>query len=370
MGKTLNLASPIKVITSGTVPTTTNLKKGEWAYGVIGGVGRFFGNPTGSAVVEFSQQDAIKGVSYNSTTAVLSFTSRNGTTTINLPKENFLSAAAYNPTTKKLTLTLTDNTTVEVSLSELVDAYVASTSGGLELTNTNQFGIKAAGVVESMLASAITTKLNKVLSVSGGAAESGKYISAISVSDHAITVTKAALPVSAADITSLQTAISNETDARETADKTLQRNIDTLEASIIEGLDIYNVTAKHPLSSGYYTLATAINAVPIELRKKGLIITYHASSSGANFGWQIMQFSKGEPSNSSDWNASGGWVSISIPYLTASTSQSISISGYSDAVRAIINASAAVTGGGLKVTSGALELNTDDITLGFTVTEI
>jgi hypothetical protein len=54
MAKALSLASPIKVITSGSVPTTSNLKKGEWAYGAIGGVNRFFGNPTGNAVVEFS----------------------------------------------------------------------------------------------------------------------------------------------------------------------------------------------------------------------------------------------------------------------------------------------------------------------------
>ena len=47
--------SPVKVITSGTVPAT--LKKGEWAYGVINGKKRYFGNPTGSAVVEFTSPE-------------------------------------------------------------------------------------------------------------------------------------------------------------------------------------------------------------------------------------------------------------------------------------------------------------------------
>jgi hypothetical protein len=54
MAKTLNLTSPVKVIASNTAPTTDNLKKGEFAYGVVSGVPRLFGNPTGNAIVEFS----------------------------------------------------------------------------------------------------------------------------------------------------------------------------------------------------------------------------------------------------------------------------------------------------------------------------
>ena len=69
-----NLVSPISIITSGNVPTTASLKKGEWAYGVIGGVKRLFGNPARSAVVEFSELAAIKAVSYNASTATLVFT--------------------------------------------------------------------------------------------------------------------------------------------------------------------------------------------------------------------------------------------------------------------------------------------------------
>jgi hypothetical protein len=335
MAKTLSLASPIKVITSGTVPTTTNLKKGEWAYGVIGGKNRVFGNPTGSAIVEFSDVTSINEVSYNSTTAVLSFKSPNGITTINLPKENFLSATAYNPTTKKLSLTLTDDSVVEVSLSELVDSYVASSDGGLEVVGSNQFKIKAAGVVESMLASAITAKLNKTLSVSGGTAETGKYVSGISVSDHAITVTKTALPVSAADITNLQ-----------------------------NGVDIYNVTLKVPLPSGnYYNESAARAAVPADVRKKGLIITYLRGGSD----WIVEQYILDDLSG---WATSTNWKGISPVVFTEATSQTISIGGNSKGVTATINAAAAVTGGGLKVTSGKLELDETNVTLTATVTEI
>ena len=47
MAKTVNNSvSPIKVITSGNVPSTDTLKKGEFAYGTIAGKLRYFGNVT------------------------------------------------------------------------------------------------------------------------------------------------------------------------------------------------------------------------------------------------------------------------------------------------------------------------------------
>jgi hypothetical protein len=258
MAKTqLNLGTPIRVITSGTAPTTSTLKKGEWAYGVINGVKRLFGNPTGSAVVEFSELAAIKQVAYNGTTATLTFTSVNGATTdIVLPKENFLSSATYNPASKKIIFTLADDSTVEVSVSDLIDVYTAGADGGLEVAG-NAFKIKAGGVVETMLAAAIVTKLNKVLGITGGAAEAGKYISAIAVNDHAITVTKASLPVT--------------------------------------------------------------------------------------------------PTN--------------YP-LMAADSQPISVGGTTQAVTVVLNESVAVSGGGIKVTGGALELDADNIEVSWVVTEI
>jgi hypothetical protein len=52
--KEFSFDSPVKVITSGTVPSTTELKKGELAYGSVGGINRLYGNPTGDAVIEIS----------------------------------------------------------------------------------------------------------------------------------------------------------------------------------------------------------------------------------------------------------------------------------------------------------------------------
>ena len=56
--------------------------------------------------------------------------------------------------------------------------------------------------------------------------------------------------------------------------------------------------------------------------------------------------------------------------LTAASSQPVSIAGTQSAVTATINAAAVVSGGGLKVTGGALELDTDNITVTWNVTEI
>jgi hypothetical protein len=196
--KALSLKSPIKVITSGIVPTTSTLKKGEWAYGLFSGKKRYFGNPEGSAIVEFTPADQVEGVksvTYNASTAVLAieYTGETTGTTISLPKENFLSEADYDHETQTLTLTLADKSKVEIDLGELIDVYTAAENAGLEITG-NAFGIKTGGVAYSMLAEAVKTKLDAVLSITGGAAETGKYVSAIAVNNHALTVTKASLP--------------------------------------------------------------------------------------------------------------------------------------------------------------------------------
>jgi len=173
--KQLTVIGNIKPITTNAVPTTANLKKGEWAYGTIGGKNRMFGNPAGTAIVEFSPADAamsVKDVQYNATTAVLTVTYTDNTTSaVNLPKENFLSAASFNPTTKILTLTLVDNTTVTVDMKDLVDVYEAAASGGLEIVNGNQFKIKAGSVTEAMLESALATKVNAAKTMTAAASQ-------------------------------------------------------------------------------------------------------------------------------------------------------------------------------------------------------
>ncbi|MDR2057633.1 MAG: hypothetical protein LBP83_05020, partial [Dysgonamonadaceae bacterium] len=83
---------------------------------------------------------------------------------------------------------------------------------------------------------------------------------------------------SSADST-LGAAIGNETIARSSAD-----------TGIRNAADIYNVTQKVPLQSGYYTPATARAAVPAAIRKKGLIITYQTGASS----WRTEQFFQGE----------------------------------------------------------------------------
>ena len=94
---TLSVNSPILVITSGNVPTTTTLPKGYLAYGMIGGKLRFFGN-TGSVIVEFT------------------------------PKE-----------------------------------YTELTNGGITINSNGEVSITTGGVTETMLASALQTKINNVL---------------------------------------------------------------------------------------------------------------------------------------------------------------------------------------------------------------
>ena len=62
---------------------------------------------------------------------------------------------------------------------------------------------------------------------------------------------------------------------------------------------VYNVTKLRPLQSGYYTITTAIAAVPQALRCVGMVITYQTASDS----WETKQF-KGILS---DWTDSSKW---------------------------------------------------------------
>ena len=62
---------------------------------------------------------------------------------------------------------------------------------------------------------------------------------------------------------------------------------------------VYNVTKLRPLQSGYYTITTAIAAVPQALRCIGMVITYQTASDS----WETKQF-KGILS---DWSDSSKW---------------------------------------------------------------
>jgi hypothetical protein len=72
------------------------------------------------------------------------------------------------------------------------------------------------------------------------------------------------------------------------------------DTGIRNAADIYNVTQKVPLQSGYYTHATARAAVPAAIRKKGLIITYQTDASS----WRTEQFFQGELAA---WTTDANW---------------------------------------------------------------
>lgn len=67
---------------------------------------------------------------------------------------------------------------------------------------------------------------------------------------------------------------------------------------------VYNVTKLHPMQSGYYTLSTAIAAVPQALQSIGMVITYQTGENS----WETKQF-KGVLSDFTDeskWEDFGG----------------------------------------------------------------
>ena len=65
--------------------------------------------------------------------------------------------------------------------------------------------------------------------------------------------------------------------------------------------NVYNLTVSVPLGSGYYTLATAVAAVVVGLRKKGLTITFE-SAAGV---WETYQFTG---ASTATWTTLAQWV--------------------------------------------------------------
>lgn len=52
------ITSNLKLITSGTIPTTSNLANGELAFGLVGGVAKLYGNVNGT-IMDFSSGGAL-----------------------------------------------------------------------------------------------------------------------------------------------------------------------------------------------------------------------------------------------------------------------------------------------------------------------
>lgn len=86
----------------------------------------------------------------------------------------------------------------------------------------------------------------------------------------------------------------------------LEEKINTLADSVektTKEVSFYNVTENVPLDSGYYTLSTAIAAVPVAVRKKGLHIIFTYNSSG----WSHYWFNGGN-TTSSVWTNTENWM--------------------------------------------------------------
>lgn len=77
---TLEIPSNVKCITSGQVPTTTNLKDGEFAFGKVGGVAKLYGNVNG-VIIDFTGDGGGGTIDVNALLALLS--SGNGITIVN-----------------------------------------------------------------------------------------------------------------------------------------------------------------------------------------------------------------------------------------------------------------------------------------------
>ncbi|MCC8146123.1 MAG: hypothetical protein LIO93_06735 [Bacteroidales bacterium] len=73
-----------------------------------------------------------------------------------------------------------------------------------------------------------------------------------------------------------------------------------LEDELAHQNPFFNITERVPSNSGYYTLENAIQAVPADIRKKGLVITYQTE----NKKWETKQFT-GQSLQA--WSIEGDW---------------------------------------------------------------
>lgn len=101
-------------------------------------------------------------------------------------------------------------------------------------------------------------------------------------------------------------------------------------AELFNLVGIYNVTALQPLGSGYYTLATSLAAVPADVRKVGLFITFESSANN----WMLYQF-KG--SSTATWTTPSDWVASVFQTTGQSTLYAMSQKATTDALDNKIN---------------------------------
>lgn len=93
---------------------------------------------------------------------------------------------------------------------------------------------------------------------------------------------------------------------------------------IAKASDVYNVTFRHPLASGFYTFKDAVAAVPEDRRKTGLIITFRRES----LKWDSYQYMAADTSDV-NWNNLTYWQNNSTDSEKSSVYRGeISLLGY------------------------------------------
>ena len=86
--------------------------------------------------------------------------------------------------------------------------------------------------------------------------------------------------------------------------------------SLAQSSTLFNATAQSPLAQGsYHTWATATQAVPLHLRKQGMIVTFRTDT----INWRSIRYNHGDTAlwnNVEKWDEFGSYGNITLPYNT------------------------------------------------------
>ena len=260
----LSADSPIAIIGTNTVPTTTTLGVGKLAFGLIDGKVRFFGN-NGSNILELTGKE-----------------------------------------------------------------YTALINGGITIDSTGQVSITTGGVTEAMLASVLQTKINNVLFKDNGVAYTPTLDYHPSTKKYVDDLFGDAMAVASGKTKALVF------DTQEQLDDWLE---------------------------GVYEYPTGLTASDLVTGDD----LYVRDLDSLDYWWdgeQIQPLSaKTDLTNYYDKDEVDSFIAAISKSLTTAADQPVSIGGFMNAVTATINSSAVVSGGGLEVVEGAIQLKASDITV-------
>jgi len=405
---TLNFNSPIKVITSGAAPTVSNLAKGEWAYGVIGGANRLFGN-TGSTVIDFSgavytagagltlsgNQFYVSGVIESMLTSTLQTKINNvlfkDNTTAYTPTANYHPATKlYVDTQMQAAMDVANGKTKSYVFDTLSDlnTWLTTNSGTLKVgdvmfiralntpdywwdgtqkleldAKTDLTNYYTSSQTDTAITNAITNATNAATSIKLGTVKLG--------SDTVQSASAAALGSTAARtyLTQLNAAgqlVVNVpwTDTNTTTVTVSNSGTGNGVASISASGSVITQNLTTFLTS--VPLATTTTIGGIMLNQAPAAATIQAASTTAGRYYPVNITSTGIAYVNVPWTDSAATGTV----LTAAASQPISVGGTASAVTTTINASAVVANNGLKVVGGAIDLDPTNITITLTVVEI